>query len=331
MFELLTRILLWLLIGTILWYVFSRFIPRAYLTWLGGIIVFIFVILAFLDPSNRTVGSVWGLLSLPLKPLGLAIFLLLSALKDGTNKVVGNQVLAALLVLLFSSTPIVANWLTSQAERTGMNSVALQAVDPNAQTTRAIVVLGDETDPASPSRIQPGASQNGFTSGLLTAGQLYQAQVSQGNRDLVVIASVGTQVNANDPRQPEAVQTVQSVLTSAGVPSDRILIETEGIDLRSSAIEVDRVLQARGFRKDIDTIVLVAPRLSIGRAIAALGSVGIRATPDATDRFLNGDRLLATVNDLVPNVGSLAQTTRVVDEYLTSVYYFLRGWLVNSR
>lgn len=329
MFELLTRILLWLLIGTVLWYVFSQFIPRAYLTWLGGIIVFVFVILAFLDPSNSTVGSVWGLLSLPLKPLGLAIFLLLISLKDGSKKVAGNQVMAALLVLLFSSTPIVAYWLTSQAERTGMNALSVQqTVAPNAQTTRAIVVLGDEVDPFAGNRAQLGDRQGRFIARLNSAAQIYQAQVGQGNPDLVVIASVG---NQTAPGQPEAAQVVQSVLTAGGVPADRILIGTSGTDLYSSMVEVDRSLQARGFRKEADTIVLVAPGLSSGRAVATLGNLGIRATPGAIDRFLSGDRLLATISDLIPNVDALALTTRVVDEYLTSVYYFLRGWLVTAR
>ncbi len=318
MFELLTRILLWLLIGTILWYVFSRFIPRNYLTWLGGILIFIFVILAFLDPSNSTVSSVWGLLSLPLKPLGLAIFLLLIALKDGTKKVAGNQVLAALLVLLFSSTPIVADWLTSQAIRTTMSAIpAQQTLAPSAQTTRAIVVL----DP----QLLNGAARS------------YQDQVAQGNPDVVVIASTGGQGNVDPtvPGQIDPAQAVQSALIGAGVPADRVVLETLGVDIYSSVVEVDRLLQTRGFREEVDTVIVVAPTLNMGRAVSTLANAGIRATPKAADRFMfqigNGDRLLANIGYLVPNVEALRVTTAVVDEYLTSVYYFLRGWLIAPR
>lgn len=320
MFELLTRILLWLLIGTILWYVFSQFIPRNYLTWLGGILIFIFVILAFLDPSNSTVSSVWGLLSLPLKPLGLAIFLLLIALKDGTKKVAGNQVLAALLVLLFSSTPIVADWLTSQAIRTTMSAIPdQQTLAPSAQTTRAIVVLAPQ--------LPNGGS----------AARLYQEQVAQGNPDIVVIASTGGQVNVdpNASGQIDPAQAVQSALIGAGVPADRILLETLGVDIYSSVVEVDRLLQTRGFREEVDTVIVVAPTLNMGRAVSTLANAGIRATPEAADRFMfqigNGDRLLANIGYLVPNVEALRVTTAVVDEYLTSVYYFLRGWLIAPR
>ncbi len=318
MFELLTRILLWLLIGTILWYVFSQFIPRNYLTWLGGILIFIFVILAFLDPSNSTVSSVWGLLSLPLKPLGLAIFLLLIALKDGTKKVAGNQVLAALLVLLFSSTPIVADWLTSQAIRTTMSAIpAQQTLAPSAQTTRAIVVLDPQL--------------------LNGAARLYQDQVAQGNPDIVVIARTGGQVNVdpNAPGQIDPAQAIQSALIGAGVPADRILLETLGVDIYSSVVEVDRLLQTRGFREEVDTVIVVAPTLNMGRAVSTLANAGIRATPEAADRSMfqigNGDRLLANIGYLVPNVEALRVTTAVVDEYLTSVYYFLRGWLIAPR
>ncbi len=318
MFELLTRILLWLLIGTILWYVFSQFIPRNYLTWLGGILIFIFVILAFLDPANGTVSSVWGLLSLPLKPLGLAIFLLLISLKDGTKKVAGNQVLAALLVLLFSSTPIVADWMTSQAIRTTMSAIPVQqTLAPSAQTTRAIVVLDPQL--------------------LNGAARLYQDQVAQGNPDIVVIASTGGQGNVDPtvPGQIDPLQAIQSALIEAGVPADRILLETLGVDIYSSVVEVDRLLQTRGFREEVDTVIVVAPTLNLGRAVSTLANAGIRATPEAAGRSVfqigNGDRLLANIGYLVPNVEALRVTTAVVDEYLTSVYYFLRGWLIAPR
>ncbi|MGG6296924.1 YdcF family protein [Leptolyngbya sp. AN02str] len=335
MFEVLTRILLWLLIVAILWYVFNRFIPRVYLTWLGGLIVLAFVVLAFVDPTSRTVSSVWGILSLPLKPLGLVIFLLLSALKDGTKKIAANQVLAALLILLLSSMPIVAYWLTLQAEQSLTAPIAYQNAIA-ANQIRAIVVTGDGINPSDPSfrsRVQVSNTQDGFAnvlaSRLLYASRLYAEYAPVTNPFVVV--GVGPSMGAtNDEAMAE--QTIRALLTEAGVPNDRILIEAEGTDLYSSAVAVSRLLEFQGFRRETDAIVLVTPSLSLSRSVSTFAYLGIRAIPQPTDQFAfqleDGGRLLARVSDIIPNVDALALTTRVVDEYLTSVYYFLRGWLV---
>jgi uncharacterized SAM-binding protein YcdF (DUF218 family) len=212
----------------------------------------------------------------------------------------------------------VANWLTSQAIQTTMSAIpAQQTPPPSAQTTRAIVVLDPQL--------------------LNGAARLYQDQVAQGNPDVVVIASTGGQVNVdpNVPGQIDPAQAVQSALIGAGVPADRILLETLGVDIYSSVVEVDRLLQTRGFREEVDTVIVVAPTLNMGRAVSTLANAGIRATPEAADRSMfqigNGDRLLANIGYLVPNVEALRVTTAVVDEYLTSVYYFLRGWLIAPR
>ena len=46
---LLTRILLWVAVGLIIWYILLRFIPRTYLTWLGGFVVLGLLVASFID------------------------------------------------------------------------------------------------------------------------------------------------------------------------------------------------------------------------------------------------------------------------------------------
>lgn len=343
MFDLLTRVLLWLLIGTIIWYVFIRFIPRTYLTWLGGLIVFIFVILAFVSPDNETVAAVWSILSLPLKPLGLVIFLLLSSLRGGTGKVAGNQVVAALLILFLCSTPIVAYWLASQAERTVVDTQALTAIpDEQRGTALAIVVLSDGITPANPSfrsRVRVGTADGDFrfntdlASRLLVAGRLYQEQLSLGVDPLVIVAA-GPQASLQDSAnlaEDSNLVAIRDLLVSAGVPDERILIEPDTLSLIETAEATAEILANAGYEFERNSVILVAPSLTISRAVATFSSQGIRVIPQPTDQFafqLDDGQLVAAVTDLLPNVDALALTTRVVDEYLTSVYYYLRGWLV---
>lgn len=340
MFELLTRILLWLLVGTIVWYVFIRFIPRTYLTWLGGLIVFAFVILAFFEPGSRVVSSVWSILSFPLKPLGLAIFLLLSALREGTKKVAANQVVAALIILFLSSMPIVAYWLAGQAEG-AIVDIRDSRVNPSViPAVPAIVVFGEGISPADPSfrsRVQVGNADTGFnnsmTSRIFYAGALYNEQVAVGNNPLVII-SIGPQLNAPGVLDDQsAAQAIGQIALAAGIPIDDILIETEGVDLYSTAVEIVNALNSRGIATGTNAdILLIAPILNTSRAVSTFASLGVGAVTRPTDQFafqLNGGQLVANIADLLPSVDALTLTTRVVEEYLTAVYYFLRGWLGN--
>jgi len=337
MFELLTWLLLWALILYILWYIFSKFINKVYLTWLGGLIVLAFFILAFLDPTNSTVGTIWGVLSLPLKPLGLTIFLLLSAVREGTKKIAANQVVAALLILFFTSTPIVAYWLMAQTERSANTTVQLegaQAANPN--TVRALVVLGDDTLPADPaygSRMQ--VSDDGFGTGLasrlLYAGRLYRDQADKGNQPLVII-SAGPQPQLSAQEAGEA-RLVVNQLVNVGVPAGQVIIDPTGLSVRNSAIATERLLLERGFRKGVDTIILVSPSLITRRATSAFSQLGLKVIPRPTDFFAfqvqQPNERLIKLSDLIPNVEALALTTRAMDEYLTSIYYFMRGWLLD--
>jgi uncharacterized SAM-binding protein YcdF (DUF218 family) len=337
MFELLTRILLWAFIFGILWYIFSQFIPRVYLTWLGGLLVAAFIILSFLDPTDRTVSVVWNLLSLPLQPLGLTIVLLLSSLRGGVNKTTGNAVLAALLILLISSTPVVAYWLTNQTQQTVFSSLSAagdRTADP--ATVRAIVILGDNADPggsAYRTRTQLNAAEAGFSTALtprlIFASELYGTQVDQGNNPLVIV-SLGPQLDASAVNEAQAVT---DFLVSRGVPAERVLIESTGVNLRSVGVEVNRLLRDRGFAQG-DTTILVASAINIRRAGSTFAQLGLDPILRPTDLYSfqiqpPPDEELLVLEDLVPNVDALALTTRVVEEYLASIYYFLRGWLVN--
>lgn len=336
MFILLTRILLWLLVLTIIWYVFTQFIPRPYLTWLGAIILLFFIVMAFSQPGNPAIGAVWGLISFPLKPLGLAIFLFLSSLKAGIAKVDGKLMLAGLLVLILSSLPIVAFWLTQQTGTLAINSSASFQPNPAQVTVRAIAVMGDgssATDPLQRSRSQFNTASTYLTnqqiSRLVSAANLYQARVAQ-SPNLIVIASAGAAA-ANDSQDPAAT-LARTTLNQAGVPNERIFIAASSEDIYTSAVAIRSILAEQGYQPQSESVILVAPAISIGRASATLRQLGVQVVPEPTDSYIfqltgRGERLLAHLADIIPSADALVLTTRVVEELLTSVYYFLRGWI----
>ena len=158
MFVLLSRVLLWLLIGTIIVSLFRRFYPSG--TFLGRLLLVLLLIIvtfAFVAPGEPVVNSLWEVISFPLKPLGAAILMMIFAaqkMKDGAIGKPGGYLLGwSLAILLLSSTPAVAYFLIrAPIAMTGETQLARQEVIQNYQnavfTTSAsetLVALGNNT------------------------------------------------------------------------------------------------------------------------------------------------------------------------------------------
>ncbi|MBC1224205.1 hypothetical protein GNF10_24350 [Nostoc sp. UCD121] len=143
MFLLLSRVLLWLLIGTIVYSLFQRFYPSG--TFVGRLIlvvILVIVALSFLNPSEPAVASLWRMLSFPLKPLGASVLLMILAAQKikggGIEKPGGYLIGWALTILLLASTPAVAYFLyRAPLAMTGDTSVASAA--PTSGTLVALL------------------------------------------------------------------------------------------------------------------------------------------------------------------------------------------------
>lgn len=159
-FVLLSRVLLWLLVGTILYSLFQRFFPSGnYVARLFLVILFVVVVLSFINPREPAVASLWSVISFPLKPLGAAILLMIFAAQriksgGGMDAPGGYLIGWALTILLLASTPAFAYFLErSPVARLGEPSIAsLDIVQgrlasstlPNAPTSGTLVALSQE-------------------------------------------------------------------------------------------------------------------------------------------------------------------------------------------
>jgi len=333
MFLLLTRVLLWLLISVLLYYVLTKLIPKQYLAWFGGLILFGLVVLAFINPNDRLVSSAWSVLSFPLKPLGLSLLLFMMALREGLKKVSANLVLIGFLILLLSSIPFFAYQLTLRAEQEFVQieqrrqeiceeQCPADQTPQRARIVGAIVVLG-EGIPQGYSAYRTQIQINDVSSRLLYAAQVYQEQAALDNRPLLIV-SVGPLRTPNGQ-----ANEIPTLLENLGVPSSRVVVESRGIDLRSSAVEVEQILKQR--RLEDQPIMLISSALNSHRARLTFAQMGLRVVPRATDfySFQPGTtpRIRLQIEEFIPSVAALTITTRVVEEYLSSIYYFLRGWL----
>jgi len=155
MFLLLSRVLLWLLVGTIVYSLFQRFYPSG--SFAGRLVVVIFLLvlaLSFINPNEPAVASLWRVVSFPLKPLGASMLMLMFAAqrinKGGISEPGGYLLGWALTILLLASTPAVAYFLVrSPVAMVGSPSIASQVENYRlASTSGTLLALGQSSESA---------------------------------------------------------------------------------------------------------------------------------------------------------------------------------------
>jgi hypothetical protein len=145
-FVLLSRVLLWLLLGAIIFSLFRRF-PGTFIGQFFFILLIVIVVLTFLNPGEPVVGELWRVISFPLRPLGAAILLLIFAaqrIKGGAvDKPGGYLIVWALIILLIASTPAFGYLLTRAPVAVAPSSNVLVAWKQEPATQNLSDVVGD--------------------------------------------------------------------------------------------------------------------------------------------------------------------------------------------
>ncbi len=146
-FVLLSRVLLWLLLGAIIVSLFQKFPSGNFLGRLLLIVLIIIIVLTFLNPREPVVSSLWRVLSFPLRPLGASILMLIFAAQKikagGIEKPGGPLVGSALTILLVASTPAFGYLLTRTPVAAAPPSQVLVAWRQHTTTPNVSDVVGD--------------------------------------------------------------------------------------------------------------------------------------------------------------------------------------------
>lgn len=347
LFLLLTRVLLWIFIAVIVYMVLLRWIPKPYLTWIGGIFLFSLIVLGFLNPNDRLIASAWEILSFPLKPLGLSLLLIsmaIGGIKKGVLTKNGvYQLWFAFILLTLFSLPVIAYGLAQQAELEAvLAEQRLQAlcqapcpvplVPLVEQGVGTIVVLAQGTTTGANLPDRPYFQLNETGDRIFYASQLYWQEPDF--RPLMIVSAgprpeatgVPTEPTGQPPRSE--AEDVRELLLRLGVDPNRIILETTGTDMRTSALGVRRILEERNLGT---RVALVTSALDVRRATLTFANVGLQVIPRATDfiTYQPGGAQQRTLRlaDFIANAEALALSTRVLNEYYTFIFYFLRGWL----
>lgn len=136
---------------------------------------------------------------------------------------------------------------------------------------------------------------------------------------LPVVASGGKQ----DEARPEATESgiLKEWLVRAGVPAERIVLESGSRNTREQAELVVPLLKARGWTR----FVLVTPAVQGPRAAAVFRLKGVDPISAAAPFW--PQEMRGKPIGWAPTGGALRVSERATYDYLAWIYYWLRGWL----
>jgi uncharacterized SAM-binding protein YcdF (DUF218 family) len=184
---------------------------------------------------------------------------------------------------------------------------------------------------------------------LLYAAQLFREEGVNG--PLLVITA--GQYPGRDRKSGETTATTSAtkdisriMQTQFGIPGDRIIEDPDSPTVQNSAVNIRNLLETRkinpGGQLMIVTSALEASRtaLTFENEFASNGQP-ILAISRPTDFYMipakeaiaaraKGVDLIEqrpSIRDVLPSVDALDMSTRLFNETLTSMYYFLRGWV----
>ncbi len=256
------------------------------------------------------------LLPLFVYPLGLGCLLIVLALVLlwKRPRAAASLLVGAIAVLWLGSNAWVATWLTQTLEWQNLPPANL----PNAD---AIVVLGGATR----SQIAPRPWVDVMEAGdrILHGARLYNA----GKAPWLILS--GGRIDWKDGGTSESADMAQ-IAVEMGVAPNAILQDPESLNTYQNAINVKQILEQR----DLDQVLLVTSAQHMPRSLAIFEKQGISAIAAPTDFMVSEqsyDELTSSLEGrilgILPSAENLAQTTRILKEYLGLVIYRLRGWL----
>uniref|UniRef100_A0A832M1A1 DUF218 domain-containing protein n=1 Tax=Oscillatoriales cyanobacterium SpSt-402 TaxID=2282168 RepID=A0A832M1A1_9CYAN len=373
-FLLLTQILLWIVVGLVIWYFLSKVLDRKFLGLLVLLLFLAVIILAFfrggIDEPGSVLELLWRVLSFPLTPFGLGLILLLLLITGKVAKLTRRIVIAVLILLALGSIPLIAYFLAQELEMEAIELIAPAAqIEPGSR--QVIVLLGKNTTrtqlrprvnplPSEPPPVERAIMPDQFEvlsnlhvqitehgDRIIYAAQLYQEETRRGTNPLIVV-SAGRR---SDRRQKEGeirediteARDIQRLLTqNLGVPESGILLDHDNGNIRSSAETVKQLLQNQQINFG-NQIMLVASALNMNRAALTFREVFnesrivVRPTdfytlpqPQRLIQVATGRDLVEReiqITDVLPTADAFCLSSQALQEYLNSLYYFLRGWI----
>jgi uncharacterized SAM-binding protein YcdF (DUF218 family) len=182
---------------------------------------------------------------------------------------------------------------------------------------------------------------------LIYAAQLYQEQVQAGTNPVIVVTA-GTrpdrqQQEGEKKEEISEARDIQTFLTQTmRVPESGILLEHDGRTIHRSAENVKKLLDDQrvnyGNQVTVVTTAMNMHRTSLTfKEVFDGPTIVSRPTdfytlpkPESLRKLVQGRDLIRQqpqASDFLPSAEAFCASTDAINEYLASIYYFLRGWI----
>ncbi len=185
---------------------------------------------------------------------------------------------------------------------------------------------------------------------LTYTNQVYREERGRGTDPLIVVSAGDRPERLRRPgeRQNEVSEAADArrFLQGLGVPEGDIIGDSNSPSIQRSAVNVRQELQRRGINFG-NQLILITSAIEMNRAALTFNrefnsnNVPLSVIPRPTNFFtlppreaLRGraqGRDVVERNfqlaDLLPSIDALSLSSKVINEYIASIYYFLRGWI----
>ncbi|MDA2936971.1 YdcF family protein [Acidobacteria bacterium AH-259-A15] len=118
-------------------------------------------------------------------------------------------------------------------------------------------------------------------------------------------------------------EALREELIRAGVPAERILLESTSQNTREQAINMAPLLQ----RHQIERFVLVTSPTHMARAMATFEAIGLHPMPSVSG---DSEEMAEHRWRYLPTAYALGASRWAIREYLALAYYWSRGWLTST-
>jgi uncharacterized SAM-binding protein YcdF (DUF218 family) len=188
---------------------------------------------------------------------------------------------------------------------------------------------------------------------LTYAGQLYGEERARGTAPLLIVSAGATTRDRKEGDTTENTSEARAASTYIqnrfGVPAGDIIEDSQSPTIHDSAVNVRELLRSRNINFGNQLFVVTSAiemtrsALTFSREFTNSGTNGADATiiPRPTDFYtippreaiqqrVRGRDLIERgfrIGDLLPSTDALTLSSKVISEYINSIYYFLRGWI----
>lgn len=243
--------------------------------------------------------------SLPLLLISITMVLGWWYLDERRREWVRGGLTALVLVYWLLALPMVSSALASSL--TAGKQPLQQAVE-----AEAVVVLGGGASVLRVDQLEMAVLSEASARRALEGARLYQLIQPEW-----VVVSGGT---GRDPLVPES-EPLRAALMEAGVPAERILMESGSSDTHEQAVLLKELLAKR----EIEAFILVTSASHMRRALGAFQAEGLEPIPSPA---LASPQEASQRNQIgwLPSVEALQESVNAGREYLAIGYYWARGW-----